>query len=334
MRRDRSRAPVVAIAVLATAMAACASLEGLDDYKACLSDCDGDGLPHDAGLAHDASVEASGADVSVGDAPADDDVDDAGGPGDGGAGSDASSADAGGSDAMPPSDAGDAATRPLCTPPTDLDGGGLVVYYPFEGDTTDHSGKGNNGIATAVDVSYGAGKVGQAVTIKAAGQGIAVTGGTVLTGGKTLCAWVNPATGTSGAGLPVFTGGNNFYDLETASGPTAGSCSVTASTLFMDNGTCSTTTLAATPGAWSFVCFAYGVGSTTFFANGATQVVTGNQYDPYILDQIFVGSNRLGGSTTAKLFSGQIDEVSVWSAALSKVDMTVLYDGANGCRLR
>jgi len=321
-------------------MAACAALEGLDDYKACLSDCDGDGLAHDAGFAHDATVDASGVDVSAGDASAGDDAEDtsdAGGPGDTGAdggGSDASGADAAGNDAAPTTDAGDAATRPLCTPPTDLDGGGLVVYYPFEGDTTDHSGKGNTGIATMLDVTYGVGKVGQGVTIKAAGQGIAVMGGTVLTGGKTLCAWVNPATGTSGAGLPVFTGGNNFYDLETASAPTAGSCTVTANTLFMDNGACSTTTLAATPGAWSFVCFAYDVGSTTFFANGATQVVTGGQYDPYVLNQIFVGSNRLGGSTTAKLFSGQVDEVSVWSAALSKVDMTVLYDGGNGCRLR
>jgi hypothetical protein len=187
-------------------------------------------------------------------------------------------------------------------------------------------------------VTYGAGKLGQAATIRPGGQGVALTGGTSLSGAKTLCAWVNPATGTIGASLPVFVGGpntgSNFYDIETTGLQTAGTCSVGANTLFMDNGACSTTTLAVTPGSWNFVCYAYSVGSTTFFANGAAQTVSGNQYDPYFVFQITIGSNKNGGTATAALFAGAIDEVSIWSTALSAATMGNLYNGGRGCRVR
>jgi hypothetical protein len=213
---------------------------------------------------------------------------------------------------------------------------GLLVYYPFEGNTNDLSGNGNTGIAVVgTDITFSAGKLGQGITIDPAGQGLAVTGGTALSGAKTLCAWVNPATGTAGQALPVFTGGMNYYDILAAGLPTAGGClGLTASTMFMDNGACSTTSVAVTPGSWNLVCFAYGVGSTTFYANGSSQTVTGNQYDPYFLLQITVGSDRSGGSTTRSLFVGQIDEVSIWSGWLPGATMNALYNGGNGCRIR
>ena len=160
----------------------------------------------------------------------------------------------------------------------------------------------------------------EGVTILTTGQGIAVTGGTLLSGAKTLCAWVNPSTGTIGESLPVFTAGSNYLDIEATALPTAGAClGLVANTLFMDNGACSETALAVTPGSWNFVCYAYGVGSTTFYANASSQTVTGNQYDPYLLAQITVGSDRIGGSTTRALFVGEIDEVSVWSGWLPRV---------------
>jgi hypothetical protein len=224
-----------------------------------------------------------------------------------------------------------------CTIPADVDGGPLV-YYRFEGNAADSSGNGNNGIATSgTDVTYGTAKVGQGVTILSGGQGVKVTGSKSLSGAKTLCAWINPATGTTGQAMPLFVAGASgavdYYDVEPSGSATAGGCSVSANSLFMDNGACSSTALTASPGSWTFVCFAYGGSSTTFFANGSTQTVAGGQYDPYALSQMTIGSNLIGGSTTQALFKGQLDEVSIWSGALSAMDMDALYNQGKGCRV-
>jgi hypothetical protein len=335
-------ARVTGITAIACALSACAAIDGLDQYSDCAPDCDA-GVLVDANVAEAGEPDAGRPDASPGEGP--DARADGGKPAtdsgiDGGDASDAASSDAsdarssdasdGGAEA---SDAGDGGP-PLCPTLAGIDGG-PVVYYPFEGDAADRSGNGNNGVTTVgTDVAYGAGKLGEGITILPGGRGVAVTGTTSLAGGKTLCAWVNPAPTTTGLGLPVFVGGMNYYDVEAASSPSAGSCTVTANTLFLDNGACSSTSLALTPGSWSFVCFAYDVGSTTFFANGSSQVVSGNQYDPYALSTITIGSNRIGGSTTASLFAGQIDEVSIWSAPLSKAAMSTLYGGGAGCRIR
>jgi hypothetical protein len=39
------------------------------------------------------------------------------------------------------------------------------------------------------------------------------------------------------------------------------------------------------------------------------------------------------GTTTQVVFKGQIDEVSIWSAALSTGDMNEIYNGGTGCHL-
>jgi hypothetical protein len=248
--------------------------------------------------------------------------------------SDAGKPDASGGGGPDASDSG-----PTCPAVTDLDGGRLLLYCPFEGSLTDESGDGDNGIATVgTDIAYTTGKLGQGVAISTGGHGVKATGSTEVSGAKTLCAWINPAGAASGQAMPVFVGGAgsivDYYDVEPAVSPTAGSCTVTANTLFMDNGACSTSAVAVAPGAWNFVCYAYTASSTTFFVNGATHMVSGAQYDPYTLAEISIGSGLIGGSTTQALFDGSIDEVSVWSGALSVSDMASLYDGGAGCRLR
>jgi hypothetical protein len=59
----------------------------------------------------------------------------------------------------------------------------------------------------------------------------------------------------------------------------------------------------------------------------------GSQYS-YPLSAITVGSDLIGSSTTQLLFKGQLDEVSIWSGALSATDMTALYNGGSGCSIR
>ena len=233
-------------------------------------------------------------------------------------------------------DAGDAG--PTCPAPTDIDGG-LLVYYPFEGDTNDRSGNGNNGSATTgTDLTYGPAKVGQGATILPAGRGIAVNGSTTLGPARTLCAWVNAATGTAGGGLPIVvagaTGAADLYDVATVS-PNDNCGTQIKNTLLIDDwvAPCTRSTLAPAPGAWSFVCFAQSATSTTFFMNGATSSASTSAY-PAALSAITVGSDRVGGSTTQVVFKGQLDEISIWSAPLSTADMNALYAGGSGCSLR
>jgi hypothetical protein len=320
------------------ALTACSTLEGLDGYGACTTHCDASTRPHDAGEADSSSPE--------GDArpPADaqsDDVNDEAAIDDGGQalddGGEASTADAGDSgitaDASDASDAG-----PTCPAPTDIDGG-LLVYYPLEGDTNDHSGNGNNGSATAgTDLTYGAGKVGQGATIVSAGRGIAVNGSGTLGAARTLCAWVNTATGTAGGGLPLFvagaTGAADLYDIATVN-PADNCGTQVKNTLFIDHwgAACVRSSLAPAPAAWSFVCFAQSATSTTIFSNGTTYSASTSTYSS-ALSTITVGSDRVGGSTTQVVFRGQLDEISIWSAPLSTADMKAIYNGGNGCSLR
>jgi hypothetical protein len=278
----------------------------------------------------DATTDGALADgAGAGDGEADaEDADDAG-PTGGDAGN--------GGDGASPFDAG-----PTCQAPTDIDGG-LLVYYPFEGNTDDHSGNGNSGSATAGtdaggDIMYGPGKLGQGVTILSTGRGIAVTGAGTLGAARTLCAWVNATSGTTGGGLPLFvagaTGAGDLYDVSTAN-PNDTCATQVRNTLFIDHwGTgCFSSTLAPSPGAWGFVCFEQNTSSTTFFVNGASGTLATSTFSA-ALDTVTIGSDRIGGSTTQVVFKGQIDEVSIWSAPLSSGDMNALYNGGNGCVVR
>jgi hypothetical protein len=345
-------ARVASIVVLACVVSACAALVGLDRYQGCAHDCDGAGDGLEASAARDAtdSDASSGSGLDGGEEAASESEGSPSGDGggtavdSGGQGGDASlggDADSGVErDSGTNGDAGNAGDgASLCPVPTDIDGG-LLVYYPFEGNAADRSGNANNGTATTgKDVSYGPGKIGQGVTILSGGHGVAVTGTTMLGAAKTLCAWVNPASGTSGGGLPVFAGGPtgaaDLYDV--ASAAPADNCNAhPADSLFIDNwGTagCYNSALTAVPGSWTFVCFEENGTTTTFFANGTSSTLSGSQYS-YPLSDITVGSDLIGSSTTQLLFKGQLDEVSIWSGALSATDMTALYNGGSGCSIR
>jgi hypothetical protein len=329
-----SKGFLAGVLAFSCALIACSTLEGLSGYGECTTNCDAAIRPHDAGE-RDSSSESDAR------PPADaqgDDVNDEAATDDGGQSpndGETSTGDAGDSGIIA-ADASDAG--PTCPAPTDIDGG-LLVYYPLEGDTDDHSGNGNNGSATTgTDLTYGAGKVGMGATVLSAGRGIAVSGSGTLGAARTLCAWVNTAAGTAGGGLPLFVAGPmgaaDLYDIATVN-PADNCGTQVKNTLFIDHwgGPCARSSLAPAPGAWSFVCFAQSATSTTFFLNGGTYSASTSTFSA-ALSAITVGSDHVGGSTTQVVFRGQLDEISIWSAPLSTADMKAIYSGGNGCSLR
>src|SRR6185369_2949728 len=83
---------------------------------------------------------------------------------------------------------------------------GLLAYYPFDHDTSDYSGGGQDVVAAGVTATTGV--FDGAYSFDGFSSQMHVTGGIdVLLGARTLCAWIKPESVT-GPGQPVFAAGD------------------------------------------------------------------------------------------------------------------------------
>jgi hypothetical protein len=215
---------------------------------------------------------------------------------------------------------------------------GLLAHYPFDGDTRDTSGNGRDLVAGSVSATTGAfagayAFDGSKSTMKATGSGM-------LMGARTLCAWLDPST-TTGLGQPVFAGGatgrGDMYAIQSSTpAPPGGTCMTAAveGEPFVDNwGTACElgVGLAVANNAWSLVCYVYdGAGTQRMFVNGTANATMGAVYD-YAFSTLTVGSNAIGGTTTQAAFRGLVDEVTVWSRALTTAELGKLWNGGRSC---
>lgn len=207
--------------------------------------------------------------------------------------------------------------------------GGLIGYFPFDGDANDYSGGGHN--ASASGGSYVAGKLGQAYSFTT-GTYVAVPGLSV-SGARTVCAWVLPNS-SSGTGLPVVVGGSpgaaDFLGIQ----PTGETYAQCGSPGFMywnsTNYGCQNYTASALPGSWTFTCWGWDGASHTEYFTTPTNWGT-NQGNEFFWGQVTIGSNSVSDPSTQPVFSGAIDEVSIWNVELTNADMTTLYNGGMGC---
>jgi hypothetical protein len=208
--------------------------------------------------------------------------------------------------------------------------GGIVAYYPFDGDTMDHSGRGHD--VGASDVTPTDGVLGGAYAFDGQSPEMWVTGEGELAA-RTLCAWVQRGE-DAGFGLPVFTGGSpgrgDFFSLDAGPSICPGD---PERTLFVDHWgvTCYSGVTAVPLDRWSLVCFGSdNAGLATFFVDGNREVAAGETYT-YALATLTIGSNAIGGSTTAPAFAGAIDEVTIWDHALDAVELAALWNDGHGC---
>jgi hypothetical protein len=163
----------------------------------------------------------------------------------------------------------------------------------------------------------------------------------VLSGARTICAWIGEYPPASGPGMAIFSDELNqsaFDHLAVqSSAPAAGSPCGGPNEVFMVDGTngCQRSGLTVDPSLWNYVCYAYdGSSHATFFVNGQTSTLTiapltvpvwnGNAFmgnaqatDPYVLQGAF---------------SGYIDEVTLWSSYVPASAMSFMYNGGNGCK--
>ncbi|APG27861.1 hypothetical protein A7E78_08455 [Syntrophotalea acetylenivorans] len=208
----------------------------------------------------------------------------------------------------------------------------LVAYYALEGDVTDSSGNGHTGTSQGT-VTYGRAKVCDGVYL--AGSGflqVPDNDDFDIADELTVMAWVHPDS-LSVAGhdnLYSFLSKDTNYEFHVQSNGSImwwwGSGSLTTSAGLIQ------------PGVWQHVAFVYSraAGQMRIYLNGSQ--VASRPFSaslPLNSDPFYIGSDKAtgGGEMSGRRFYGAIDEVRVYSGALSTSQISDLMNQADPCAL-
>ncbi|HVS82090.1 MAG TPA: LamG-like jellyroll fold domain-containing protein [Pyrinomonadaceae bacterium] len=213
--------------------------------------------------------------------------------------------------------------KPCLAPPANM-----VGWWNGDANTRDDSGSGNNGTLQGT-AAFALGKVSQAFSFDGSGAAVSVADAPSLhlTTQLTIDAWVNPTDLTSGPLiLSKFNGGQNSYELEVqADGAVRANVSSNGTTL---DALISGPSLVST-GAWSHVATTFNAGDFRIYVNGI-QVTSKTS----TVTSIFPGTATLfigRDSGTTHNFTGLIDEVEVFSRALTQTEIqSIVAAGASG----
>jgi hypothetical protein len=218
---------------------------------------------------------------------------------------------------------------------------GLVAHYTFDGpdmdwssttsEVRDTSGQGNNGDATSVLSSVPSatpGVMGQALDFKGTGD-VATASATAADDNMvnfTTCAWINPANLTASQYAVVK--GNVDWGVNIIA--TTGQIFFTRATTGGYVWSYSNTNISA--GNWQHICTVFnGVGTyARIYINGSDKTILSS---PSLVGDGSLSDDsaktiEIGGSNSgySNLFSGKIDDVRIYSRALSADEVKRLYD--------
>jgi hypothetical protein len=193
----------------------------------------------------------------------------------------------------------------------------LQAYYPFDGNANDLSGNSYNGTVEVATLTSGV--RGGAYNFTA---GSLITANNALTGVFTNqrfswgCWFMR--TATNGISQRLLMSGNNFLELSSTSG------SKVAFTLQGTNGVYETalslTTVANN--TWYHAFGTYAEGTARIYINGALEATLSKADFGNSGTTLLIGN----WSNKAQDFLGKIDEVRVYSRALSAEEVAILYD--------
>lgn len=209
---------------------------------------------------------------------------------------------------------------------------GLSANFKMEGNSTNTQGTGN-GTDTSITYSTANGKIGQGagfgtlITIASIANifidGVSFTiagwySSASTTNYREICKYMNNGNTQSNLDL-YFTGGGTPHKLECFTQNTGGTAFICTSVNSYDNG------------AFHFVVVSYDNATkvlTLDIDNGAERInssaLTGNK-------NTTVGLANWGQNESAtNQFTGKMDEIAVWSRALTVGEISQLYNGGNG----
>lgn len=190
---------------------------------------------------------------------------------------------------------------------------GLVAYYRLEGGYTDSSGNGNNLSAAGLD--FGSGKLGQGAT-----GGSGTTASLSLDEPFSVSAWVQAPEGDDTWNALLFTGGLT---------PRGGlrltyNRGATAAFIIRDfDVTGEPASYTAPSGAFNHYVIVFETTGTTLYVNGVEAIVgsamSAGTFNTFVLSPEGAAPTYLS-----------IDEVAVYSIALSPAQVGALYNGGAG----
>ena len=200
----------------------------------------------------------------------------------------------------------------------------LVSYWKLDGNSQDDIGS-NNGTATAITFSDANGRIKQGAGFNGSSSVIR-TSTSLSFADLTFSAWIktafNPgqivANENSGAGPYVarmFVGSHKLNLALVLTG--TGSLTLLSGSTTIDDGN------------WHFVVATRSGGTYKIYVDGNLDAQTAGSTLPTTSVPIAIGAEKYGGSLY-DVINGAIDEVGIWSRALSAPEISLLYGNGNG----
>ena len=200
--------------------------------------------------------------------------------------------------------------------PTD----GLIAWYPFNGNLKDSSTNGNNGTAIGT-ITYAVGKKGLASVFSGSPNYISIPNSASLqspTNALTIAFWVYIDSWNSNW-APIMAKSNS-----TAYGQYSLEINSTAGTNFWLGSNLATFNSTLTTGIWYFLAYVWDGSQAKYYLNGvfqSTKSVSGTITVENL--PLEIGRHSPGG--TVDYLKGKIDEMFIYSRALSEADILTLY---------
>lgn len=208
----------------------------------------------------------------------------------------------------------------------------LVAYYPLEGDAADASGNGHSGTSQET-VAYGRGKVCDGLVVDGGGYLVVPDHSDFdITDELTVMAWLRPDS------LSV-AGHDNLYSFLSKDTNYEFHIQRNGSILWWwGDGSITTASGLVSEGVWQHVAFVYSrsAGIMQIYVDGS--LVASRSYSaslPVNNDPFYIGTDKAtgGGEMSGRRFYGAIDEVRVYSEALSAAQISDLMNQADPCAL-
>src|SRR3989344_2629140 len=204
-------------------------------------------------------------------------------------------------------------------------GSGLVAYYTFDDNVNDSAGS-NNGTASG-SPTYTDGKIGKAISLD--GSSYANIASTPTPGSEiTISAWIKPS---SPSGTIIYRGDSSYrisyrfsvssgklrYAFSTSPGSNPDVTAISNGSIIVDGS------------AWTFVTTTYSStdGSVKLYING---VADGTASRTGAINSTPAITNIGADNPAGNYFSGSIDDLRIYSRALTPSEITELYNYTGG----
>ena len=202
----------------------------------------------------------------------------------------------------------------------------LVAYYKLDGNSNDSVGS-NNGTDTSITYGSSYGKIGQGAGFNGSNSGVDLGNftGVNSSSAMTVSAWVKK-TSNINYGMIIAKGdvsaAGGVFELRNTG--TTGKYEINIRTTVVKD--CLATSVIPT-GVWTHILAVYNGSDLRIYINGVlentTASVTGNLNSA-------TTTTYLGRRTDGYYFGGALDEVGIWSRALSSTEVGELYNSGAG----